>query len=644
MNIQRFRTQIIFVFDLMLAMASLPLAIILRLGWPGFVFRLELVVEMTALFTFVAVFVLLAARLHRIAWRFISANDALLIASTSLATNLIFLTLMFFWARLEGVPRAAVLINAFLLTALLIGSRLLFRLWHERAPTNHADGSRSTPVLLVGATDEAEAFILTSTRDRRAPFRVVGVIDSGTRPVGTLIRGVSVIGQLKDLDKAILSLSQRGQRPENIIIADSRLRGRPLHDIVDIANAQSIKLNRLPAMAELQGPARNMQIRPVDVEDLLRREEAALDHIAMMQLVGGKRVLVTGAGGSIGSELVRQIAALGPEHITLAEISEYNLYEIDREMEAHFPSVSRSTLLLDVRDASRIGYVFKRELPDLVFHTAALKHVPLLEGQPVQAILTNVLGTRHIADACLRHNIEAMVLISTDKAAHPVNVMGASKRIAESYCQSLDIDESKRGKTRFMTVRFGNVLGSAGSVVPLFEKQLAAGGPLTVTHPDMTRYFMTIREAVELVLQAATLQENEVGRGRIVVLDMGEPVNILNMARQMIKLAGLQLDRDINIVFTGLRPGEKLTETLFQDDEEVIGTSYKDLMVAQPKVADHAFVCRIVDQLVGAALRHDNEAVIKLMEVAVADFATNHARLPTEPSKIVTSAAQHSEI
>lgn len=646
MNTQQFRTPAIFIFDLAIATISLPLAIILRLGWSDAIRNFDLIAQMTALFAVVAVVVLLRAKLQRVSWRFISANDALLVAGTSTAINLCFLALMFFLSRLEGVPRSAVLINIFLLTSLMIGCRLMFRLWHERAISIYRGegGVGPAPVLLVGATDEAEAFIMTSTRDRQSPFRVVGVIDSGTRPVGSLIRGVSVLGEIADIDAAVSNLTRRDMRPETIIISDPDLRGRPLHHIVDVASAQSIKLNRLPSKSELRGPGGLMRIRPVNVEDLLSREEAVLDHLAMTRLVSGKRVLITGAGGSIGSELVRQIAALGPAHVTLAEISEYNLYEIDRQFNAQFPSIPHTTLIVDVRDAVRVAHMFREEQPDIVFHAAALKHVPLLEAQPVQAILTNVMGTRHIADACVRHKVAAMVMISTDKAAHPINVMGASKRIAESYCQSLDMDDEKRGETRFVTVRFGNVLGSAGSVVPLFQKQLEGGGPVTVTHPEMTRYFMTIREAVELVLQAATLHDSELGRGHIVVLDMGEPVNILTMARQMIKLADLQPDKDIKIVFTGLRPGERLSETLFQADEKLVGTSYKDLMVAHSHVPDHAFVQRMVNQLVEAALRHDRDGVLGLMEVSVTDFAKRHDLRTMDISEANISATQHSEI
>jgi len=469
-----------------------------------------------------------------------------------------------------------------------------------------------------------------AARDRDAPFKPVAIIDTKERPLGSLIRGVEIMGRLQNIEDVVERLERRGLRPERIVIADPHFRGEPVRELLDFANARNIRLQRLPEMSQLQqATGKDLRVREVDVEDLLSRPQAQLDRDAMLNLVGGKRVLVTGAGGSIGSELVRQIAGLNPERITLFDNSEYNLYEIDREMGERFPQLPRSAIIANVRDGAHIDLIFETERPQLVFHAAALKHVPLLESQPAQALLTNVMGTRNIADACVKQGVEAMVMISTDKAAHPVNVMGASKRVAESYCQSLDIEERKHsnsaGGTRFVTVRFGNVLGSAGSVIPLFQKQLAAGGPLTVTHPDMTRYFMTIREAVELVLQAATLRDAELERGGgIVVLNMGNPVSIVSMATQMIKLAGLRPDKDIQIVFTGLRPGERLTETLFQKDEVLLPTSHKDLTIARPQTADYAFVRQLIDQLVAAADRQDNEAALDLLGRAVADFAARN--------------------
>lgn len=640
-----YRTVFIFIFDLMAAMVSMPLAALLRLGPIGFVNYLPIIYEMSALFAVVSFFVLLAARLHRVAWRFISVNDALLVAATSVMINLIFLTLMFMMTRLDGVPRAIVPINIFVLTSMLIGCRLALRLWYERGVSKFTfapDGKRTSNVLLLGATDTAEAFILTNFRDRQNVYRVVGALDSGHRPIGSLMRGISVMGPISDLEKICNDLSRRDHRPDTLVIADQNIRGRELQTIVNFATKHSMRLSRLPETNELHHKSSTTVMRPIEFEDLLSRNETVLDHLAMVRLVSQKRVLVTGAGGSIGAELVHQIAKFEPTHITLVEMSEYNLYEIDRHLAGRFPDVPRTALIADVRDRESIRSIFETHRPQLVFHTAALKHVPLLETQPAQAVLTNILGTKNVADACLEYSVDRMIMVSSDKAAHPVSVMGATKRIAESYCQSLDLASSQVGRTRYITVRFGNVLGSAGSVVPLFQKQLAEGGPITVTHREMTRYFMTTREAIQLVLQAGTLNQGELERGHIVVLDMGEPVNIYDMAVLMIKLAGLQPEKDIKIVFTGLRPGEKMTETLFQPDEEIVGTSFKDLHVASAKIGDYAFVSRIVEQLIAAATHHDDKAVQSLLELAVNGFATRRAEMNEASAPV--STAQYSEI
>jgi O-antigen biosynthesis protein WbqV len=300
----------------------------------------------------------------------------------------------------------------------------------------------------------------------------------------------------------------------------------------------------------------------------LGRPEAKLNKGDIRNLIQGRRVLVTGAGGSIGSELVRQIAALEPSHLTLVEFSEFNLYRITMEARETFPGLEIRSLIGDVRDLARVKQIFACERPHLVFHAAAIKHVPIAEENIREALMTNVMGTRHMADCCLQSGCLAMVLISTDKAVYPSSVMGATKRLAEMYCQALDLSSTD---TRFITVRFGNVLGSTGSVVPRFQEQLAKGGPITVTHPDVTRYFMTIHEAVELVLQASSLGIRPGDqRGKVLVLDMGEPIRIADLARQIIRLAGLRPDEDIKITYTGLRPGEKLHEELFADSEELM--------------------------------------------------------------------------
>ncbi|MGE0723813.1 MAG: UDP-N-acetylglucosamine 4,6-dehydratase family protein, partial [Alphaproteobacteria bacterium] len=343
------------------------------------------------------------------------------------------------------------------------------------------------------------------------------------------------------------------------------------------------------------------------------------------------RVLVTGAGGTIGSELVRQIAAFGPARLALADASEFNLYSIDLEMAERHPDLPRAAILADVRDRVRVEAMVAAEAPQLVFHAAALKHVPMVELNPVEGVLTNAIGTRHVADACRAAGVEAMVLISTDKAVNPANVMGATKRLAESYCQALDLVEHRRnGGTRFVTVRFGNVLGSTGSVVPLFQRQLAQGGPLTVTHPEMTRYFMTVREAVELVLQATTIGlDRESAAGEIHVLDMGAPVRIVDLARQMIRLAGLRPDLDVAIAFTGLRPGEKLTEELFHDAEALVPTTHPAIRRAAPRTVDAAFLARGIDEIAETARAGRGEATRALLHRLVTDYRPPAAAPPT---------------
>ena len=340
----------------------------------------------------------------------------------------------------------------------------------------------------------------------------------------------------------------------------------------------------------------------------------------MARLVQGRRVLVTGAGGTIGGELARQVAALGPSSLTLLDHGEYVLYEIDLELRERHPELPRRAVLADVRDATRIRRLMEDVRPELVFHAAALKHVPMVEADPLEGLLTNAQGTRIVADAARTVGCQAMVFISTDKAVNPTSVMGASKRLAEMYCQALDLDGQREGTMRCITVRFGNVLGSTGSVVPLFRRQLERGGPLTVTHPDMRRYFMTVREAVGLVLQAAVVGTGEAASslpelrdGGIFVLDMGQPVKIVDLARRMIRLAGLRPDEDVEIRFTGLRPGEKLYEELFHGQEPPRATPYPGLLMATPRTGDSALVGRAMDEM--AALAHGGSAKLALAQL-----------------------------
>ena len=385
------------------------------------------------------------------------------------------------------------------------------------------------------------------------------------------------------------------------------------------------------------GDIERVEVKPIALEDLLGRPQTVLDQNSMKALIAGRRVLVTGAGGTIGGELARQISDYGPAHLTLFDNSEYALYATDLEVSDRHPELRRTAILGDVRERAGLDAVFAAEKPDLVFHAAALKHVPLVEAHPIEGVETNVIGARNVADACRAAGITVMVLISTDKAVNPVSVMGATKRLAESYSQALDLacgkhrggnDAEGLGKaTRFITVRFGNVLGSTGSVVPLFQKQLEAGGPFTVTDPEAKRYFMTVREAVELVLEASALGIEDEGQGgNTFVLDMGEPVRILDLAKQMIRLAGLRPEVDIEIKITGLRPGEKLSEELFHESENIEPTRYGGVLVASPQTMDLDVLSKGLDELAAASGARDEEKTLSLLRELVPEYSGPGAR------------------
>jgi O-antigen biosynthesis protein WbqV len=459
-------------------------------------------------------------------------------------------------------------------------------------------------VLLVGAGDAAELFIRATNRNPASAYHAVGLVDEKGSRIGRNIHGVHVLGDIAGIPLVVERLGRQGQRPQRLILTKEKIDGAVVRSLLECAESLGITLARLPRLTDFRDNVDDVHnIRPIAIEDLLGRPQTMLDRAGMNALVHGKRVLVTGAGGTIGSELTRQIAKFEPARITMVDNSEYLLYEIDLELRENYPDVDRHAVLADVRARGRVNKLFAAEMPELVFHAAALKHVPVVESFPDEGVLTNAIGTRIVADACRANDVRTMVQISTDKAVNPSSLMGATKRIAETYCQALDITE--RGsptRTRFVTVRFGNVLGSTGSVVPLFQRQLANGGPLTVTHPDMKRYFMTVREAVELVLEASVLGSRDSGgsgggEGKIYVLDMGEPVRIMDLARQMILLAGFEPERDIRIEISGPRPGEKLYEEVLHDSEPPQKTEYGGILLAAPRVADEVILARGLDEL-----------------------------------------------
>jgi O-antigen biosynthesis protein WbqV len=619
------RGAVAFVHDLVMAALSFLLSLWLRLGdnlglaWDGR--RLAMA---TGLFVLVAAPIFLSQRMYRGIWRFASVNDLITITRAATITILVFLPVMFLLTRLADLPRSTLLINWFALLVLLGAPRFLYRLLKDRhvsARQLKADQWR-IPVLVLGAGSGADLFLRATMRPE-AQYRVVGLLSMTPGRVGRGIHGIAVLGTLEQLEEVVASLRDSPDGgPERLILSEETLDGTLVRQLFDRVDALGMTLARLPRLTDLKdGVADKVEVRPVAVEDLLGRPQAVLDRAAMQSLIEGRRVLVTGAGGSIGSELVRQIAECHPAAMALVESSEYALYTIDREMAERHPELPRVALIANVRDRARIDCVMAEQRPELVFHAAALKHVPMVEANPLEGCLTNAVGTRIVADSCLDHGVSLMVLISTDKAVNPTNVMGAAKRMAETYCQAQDCQPGQ-GRTRFVTVRFGNVLGSTGSVVPLFQRQLAAGGPITVTHPDMTRYFMTIREAVELVLQTSALGFTNPARyqGRIFVLDMGEPVKIVHLARQMIRLAGLRPDIDVKIEFTGLRPGEKLFEEIFHGAEAPVPTERDGILVAAARPLDFARVRAAIEDLEAACRRQDQAAALTVLRQLVPEY------------------------
>ena len=564
-------------------------------------------------------------------WRYAGLADLLALLGAALVAAGLFsvgLRLLQMW--LPPNP-AFPLIHAMVLGALLALPRLTGRLRSLRRGGGE-DDPLAQPVLLVGGVDQADLFIRALERERRPAFRVQGILARRSRQAGRNIQGYPILGTVEEAEPVLEQLRAEGALPAALVLASADISGPGLESLMEAADRQGVPVRRAPSPTALGqaargGEAPRMELRPVGIEELLDRPQVPLDREGMARLVQGRRVLVTGAGGTIGGELARQVAALGPAQLVLLDHGEYVLYEIGLELSERHPELPRRSVLADVRDAARMARLMEEIRPELVFHAAALKHVPMVEADPLEGILTNTDGTRIVADAARAVGCRLMVFISTDKAVNPTSVMGASKRMAEMYCQALDVAARGGQGMRCVTVRFGNVLGSTGSVVPLFRRQLERGGPLTVTHPDMRRYFMTVREAVGLVLQAAVVGADdrpdappELKEGGIFVLDMGQLVKIVDLARRMIRLAGLRPEEDIEIRFTGLRPGEKLFEELFHGQEAPRPTHFPGLLVAVPRVADAALVARALDEVAATCRAGGREAALAQLGRLVPEF------------------------
>jgi len=542
-------------------------------------------------------------------WRYVSTRDMWGAARGVTVACLIADLLLYAFppAHTSHLPKRIVALDYLLLLAFVAGTRLLARSLIERPPTGLVAHGRE--VLVFGAGDAGQLTVREMQRNRHLGMTAIGFVDDDPRKQNVRIQGIRVLGTTDDLARIL-----RDNRPDEVLIAMPSAPGEVRRKIVELTRRENIPVKTLPALHELISGELNLavRIRPVQVEDVLGRQQVEVDLDEVASYVRDRAVLVTGAGGSIGSELCRQLARLGVGRLILVEQGETVLYEIERELvdERNFTAVI--PVLADCGDRSKMRQVLERYPPDIVFHAAAYKHVPMLEANPLQAVANNVLATRAIAEVAIEAGVDRFVLISTDKAAKPQNLLGQSKAlcewIVESFALRSDID------TRFVAVRFGNVLASSGSVIPIFRRQIERGGPVTVTHPEMTRFFMTISEAASLVVQAGSMG----GRGQIYVLDMGKPVKILDLARQMIELSGHTED-DVGIRFVGARAGEKLHEELWNDDEDVGPTSNAKIMRAARPPIDSVWLEEQLDALARLVAEADTLGVTAKLRAIIAE-------------------------
>ena len=538
------------------------------------------------------------------AWRFTSLHDLVAITKAVFFGAAVIGIMIFLVTRLEAVPRSVFPLHAVLLVGFLLGNRILYRLYQDRE-VGRKPGKR---VLIVGAGAAGDMLVKEMRRANPRIYEPVGFVDDHPDKKGRDIQGVRV---LDDCSK-IPSLSKL-LRVELVLLAIPSANAEEMRRIVELCGQSGVAYRTLPKVQDiLDGTARSQDLRRVSLDDLLGREPVSLDRERVLKGIAGKGVLITGGGGSIGSELCRQVARLKPGHIVLLDQNEFNLYSIALEIADEFPDTDVYTRLGDVCDEPGVVDVFLTYRPDVVFHAAAYKHVPSLQEQVREAIRNNVIGTDVVSRVARENECGTFVLISTDKAVNPTSVMGASKRLAEMLIQT----QNALSDTSFITVRFGNVLGSAGSVVPLFEQQIQDGGPVTVTDPKVTRYFMTLSEACQLILQAGVL-----GKGsEIFVLEMGEPLNVDYLARQLIRMSGLNPGKDIDIVYTGLRPGEKLDEELFHYDEKLTETTHQKIHLAESRPVDPQSIKVGIERLIEASCRTDSKQMRELLHQLVPEF------------------------
>ena len=568
------------------------------------------------LFVIIKVLVFGFFKQYRGWWRYVGISDLIGILRASLVSTLLIVALWYAFMstttirkefpNITEVSQGIFMADMFATVLLLSGLRMIIRMYHEEFRT--VEGGRLKRLLIVGAGNAGEALLREIHRMRTVQYEVVGFADDDPVKQGISIHGISVLGPVERIPKIC-----KDRNIEEIAIAMPSASHQQLRHVVQVCEGTKARFRTVPSITDIaSGKFRVSQIRDVDINDLLGREAVQLDLDLIEAFAKDKTILVTGAGGSIGSEMCRQVCNFNPKLLLLIEQAENPLFHIERELNRQFPQVAKKAIICDITDKTRVMEIFEKYKPQVIIHAAAHKHVPLMELNPGEAIKNNIIGTRTVADAADNHGATSFVMISTDKAVNPTSIMGSSKRVAEMYTQNLN----RTSKTHFVTVRFGNVLGSDGSVVPIFKKQIAEGGPVTVTHPEMKRYFMTIPEASQLVLQAAAMGKG----GEIFVLDMGEPVKIADLAKELITLSGFKPGEDIEIVYTGPRPGEKLFEELSIEGEDMQPTGHPKIAVWKNIPMDRDVLLAGINELAAIAETQDRDKIVGKIKELVPEY------------------------
>jgi len=606
--------------DLIICMAAFFLAYILRFNFQIGVEEVHQALRLAPLVLIIRFVSFYFTKTYAGIVRYTGTQDAvrIFIALTSGTIVLIIANLANFIASGEVmIPSSIIIIDYLVCMIAMTSSRLAYKILYQQI---RSETPKKTNVVVYGAGQSGIITKRTLDQDNKVNYKVIAFVDDSSEKSGKRIDGVPIFG-----GNELRNVIERNKVDELVISIQNISKSRK-RDIIETCLSYDIKVKNVPPVERwINGELNYRQIKKVNIEDLLERDPILLDKVAMSNILRGKVVLVTGAAGSIGSEIARQVLSFYPKKIILLDQAETPLYELEKELFEKFRHNkdilnSFEICVGDIKNVNKLRRLFEKNRPNVVFHAAAYKHVPLMEHNPTAAVATNVLGTKILADTAVEFETERFVMVSTDKAVNPTNVMGASKRIAEIYVQSLSYSHINTA-TKFITTRFGNVLGSNGSVIPHFRKQIADGGPITVTHPEITRYFMTIPEACQLVLEAGNMGEG----GEIYLFDMGQPVRIVDLAKKMIKLSGLSLGKDIQIEYIGLRPGEKIAEELLADSENTSSTHHPKITIAKIKPFEYRMVSEVINELITLLADEDNEDIVRKMKQIVPEFISNNS-------------------